>query len=107
LTTAADVNCRACNRNTTNAGDKGARQDDRKALTPADDTAEFDGADADGVGLASSTSVADIYIVITRGEIFPGSEAQCDVIGPVVLFKRAPPPMAVLASPMVLLKSAS
>ena len=41
---------------------------------------EFHCADADGVGLARNTSVADIDIVIARGEIATGLKAQGDVV---------------------------
>ena len=37
-------------------------------------------ADADGVGFASNTGVADIDIVIASGEIIAGFKAQCDVV---------------------------
>jgi hypothetical protein len=50
---------------TANAGDKRSRL--RRA-------------DADCVGLADNTQVPDIDIVAARGEIDPGSIAQCDVV---------------------------
>ena len=37
-------------------------------------------ADANGVGLASNTTIADVDIVIARGEIVAGCNAQCDVV---------------------------
>src|SRR5947209_1036346 len=54
------------NRGPTDAGDKGAR------VSPF-------GANADAPGLASYTSIADIDIVIARGEIHTGINAQGDV----------------------------
>ena len=63
LTSATYVNCRTCNRNTNNAGDKGGLLGSCRA-------------DADGVGLGRITLVADIDIVIARGEIGTGSETN-------------------------------
>ena len=36
-------------------------------------------ADADGVGLATITSVSDIYIIIARVQVEAGLKPQCDV----------------------------
>ena len=46
------------------------------------------GADADGVGLGVKATVADIYIVIARVEIYTGCAAQCDVIVAGVVLKE-------------------
>ena len=36
-------------------------------------------ADSNGIGLTSDTNVANVDIVVARGEISTGSKAQCDV----------------------------
>jgi len=58
----------SCNRCPANAGDKGGR------------LGSF-GADADGAGLASTTNVADINIVIARSKKKAGCFAQTNVTG--------------------------
>ena len=79
-------------------------------------------ADADRAGLASHTSIADIDIVIARGEIEAGLAPNAMLLLPVVLksahnrwpccrsrlcCKSASAPVAVLLLPVVLLKSAT
>ena len=66
LTTAVYVNYRACNCSTNNPGDKGSRL----GLLIAD---------ANCVGLARNTAVADINIVSARGELVARIRAECDV----------------------------
>jgi hypothetical protein len=77
------------------AGDKGGRL-------------RSDRTDADFFALATTAAkVADIDVVIARGEINAGVIAQCDVAAAVVLLMSVAAPMAVLKPPVVLLKSAA
>ena len=66
MTAAAYTNCHTRNRRPTNASDK------RFCLISAR-------TDADSVGLASNTFVADVDIVVAGGEIVTGASAQGDV----------------------------
>jgi hypothetical protein len=43
------------------------------------------GANADSAGLGCNTGIADIDIVIARGEIGTGAIAYCDVVVPIVV----------------------
>src|SRR6266404_2587558 len=63
LTSATYVNCRTCNRSPNNARYKGFRLGSLRA-------------DADGAGLGRNSTVADIDVIITSGEIAAGSKAQ-------------------------------
>jgi hypothetical protein len=67
LASATYVNRRTCNRNTNNAGDKGGLLSSWCA-------------EADGVSLGRNTFIANIDIVVTRGEVCTRVTAQPDVI---------------------------